>query len=288
MVTIPADGLSFLRALQYALGMVYNEKYSIGTIMAKIIEEVKKRPNFYQQFILDCTEPHDVIKELQTFFDTHFFLTDIFELLITVFVNVFRIMIWIFQEDENSMCKTTKFCTDNQESKRHHVHMMLFANRNDTRGLGNHYNTILKKRINNGRTYIDFGQEVQETGLSETYASNLRIMSPDESSSSTGPSTPGNINTPNNSGSESEDDDISQQDFSNEADCSMYNLHSEEDRVVFPEEIFSDVDPEIVRCVPYNINGNHSYRIDVTENKWHKHQDDGRWFLMHTSTMHRK
>ena len=33
-----------------------------------------------------------------------------------------------------------------------------------------------------------------------------------------------------------------------------------------------DIDKEEVTSVPYNINGNHSYRIKVPNMKWHKHK----------------
>ena len=74
-------------------------------------------------------------------------------------------------------------------------------------------------------------------------------------------------------------------DFSSEPDASMYNLSTPEQRVVFPLELFEHMDNEEVTKVPYNINGNHCYTIEVHSGKWHKAQTDGRWFLMHTSTV---
>ena len=302
IVNIPGDGLCFLRSLQHTLGVVFKEKYSIGSMITKIKDEVKKRPAFYQQFLIDAAEPEDVIEELQTFFDTHFFSTEVVDLLVGIAVNVFRITLWIFQEDDDGMCQTIKYCTPDEESRRRHVHMILYRDKNDLRGLGNHYNTIIKKSINKGRKYNDFGQEGQNpefvdtdsstrqrTELSDISPSSSTIISQHESSSpTTGPSTQGNIDTPDGSVSDCDDNNISQQDFSNEPDYSKYNLRSEEVRVIFPEEIFSGVQPEKVTCVPYNINGNHSYKIHVTKNKWNKHQEDGRWFLMHTSTMRKQ
>ena len=87
-----------MRSLQHTLGVVFKEKYSIGSMITKVKEEVKKRPTFYQQFLLDATEPEDVIEELQTFFDTHFFSTDVVDLLVGIAVNVFHITLWIFQD----------------------------------------------------------------------------------------------------------------------------------------------------------------------------------------------
>ena len=74
-------------------------------------------------------------------------------------------------------------------------------------------------------------------------------------------------------------------DFSSEKDASMYNLSTPQQRVLFPFELFEDMDNEQVTKVPYNINGNHCYTIEVHSGKWHKAQEDGRWFLMHTSTV---
>ena len=51
--------------------------------------------------------------------------------------------------------------------------------------------------------------------------------------------------------------------------------------------LFDDMDKQQVTKVPYNINGNHCYTIEVHSGKWHKAQEDGRWFLMHTSTVRR-
>ena len=74
-------------------------------------------------------------------------------------------------------------------------------------------------------------------------------------------------------------------DFSSEPDASMYNLSTPQQRVLFPLELFEDMDNEQVTKVPYNINGNHCYTIEVHSGKWHKAQEDGRWFLMQTSTV---
>ena len=70
-----------------------------------------------------------------------------------------------------------------------------------------------------------------------------------------------------------------------EPDASMYNLSTPDQHVFFPLDIFMDIEEEKVTSVPYNINGNHSYTIKVSNMKWHKAQEDGRWFVMHSSTM---
>ena len=116
----------------------------------------------------------------------------------------------------------------------------------------------------------------------------LNRSSASSSSSTLGPSTPGDIPTPDQTPlrtvQEDNEDEI-EFDFTTDTDASQYNLTSEDQCVLFPEEIFDDIQPETLNYVPYNINGNHSYRIEVPNNKWPKYQDDGRWFLMHSLTM---
>ena len=80
-------------------------------------------------------------------------------------------------------------------------------------------------------------------------------------------------------------EDDGQQDFTSEPDASMYNLSTPDQRVLFPFDVFMDIDKEEVTSVPYNINGNHSYTIKVPNMKWHKAQEDGQWFVMHSLTM---
>ena len=48
----------------------------------------------------------------------------------------------------------------------------------------------------------------------------------------------------------------------------MYNLSTPDERVLFPLELFDDMDKEQVAKVPYNINGNHCYTIEVLSGKW--------------------
>ena len=95
--------------------------------------------------------------------------------------------------------------------------MILYRDKNNPRGLGNHYNTIIKKSINRGRKYTDFGQEAQNPELVDANYSRRQIINENESStSSSGTPSQGDVNTPNNSDSESEDDGNIDPDFSNE------------------------------------------------------------------------
>ena len=116
----------------------------------------------------------------------------------------------------------------------------------------------------------------------------LNRSSASSSSSTLGLSTPGDIPTPDQTPQRTVQEDNEDEikfDFTTDTDASQYNLTSEDQCVRFPEEIFDDIEPETLNYVPYNINSNHSYRIEVPNNKWHKYQDDGRWFLMYSSTM---
>ena len=109
-----------------------------------------------------------------------------------------------------------------------------------------------------------------------------------------GPPYPGDVSTSVPSPSYQNDDfnptdveDVGQQDFNSEPDASMYNLSTHDQCVLFPLDLFMDIEKEDVTSVPYNINGNHAYWIKMQNMKWHKAQEDGRWFVMHSSTMRR-
>ena len=126
--------------------------------------------------------------------------------------------------------------------------------------------------------------------MNRTLVSTSSSPAPGQPSTSRPPS-PGDVNTPNQLVTEENEDDHNYEedfDFSDEPDSSRYNLQSEDQRVIFPEHIFDDIDPQKVKFVPYNITGNHSYVIEVPSNKWHKYQEDGRWFRMHSSTMRKR
>ncbi|MCG8622003.1 MAG: hypothetical protein MJE68_08425, partial [Proteobacteria bacterium] len=88
IVEILGDGLCFVRSLQHTLGIIYGEKYSIATMKQKIMQEIRRKAVFYQQFLEHCTDPDDVVHEMQTFFNTQFFATEIVDLLVGVCINV--------------------------------------------------------------------------------------------------------------------------------------------------------------------------------------------------------
>ena len=242
---------------------------------------------------------HDALEDMKTYFEKNFFSNDIFELLVTATLNVFPITIWMFQEDNENNFQTVRYLTDDEISQRRHIHILLYRDRDDPIGITNHYNSVLKKKYTNGMEYIDFGNENEvvedhptSTSLSRKREINRTLVS--TSSSTSGPPSPGDVDTPNELVTEvteeNEDDNDYQEDFDflDEPDTSRYNLQSEDQCVIFPEHIFDDIEPQTVRFVPYNITGNHSYVIEGPSNKWHKYQEDGRWFRMHSSTMRKR
>ena len=223
----------------------------------------------------------------------NFFSNDIFELLVTATLNVFHITIWIFQEDNENNFQTVRYLTEDEISQRRHVHILLYRDRDDPIGISNHYNSVLKKKYTNGTSYIDFGNENEvvednpastslgrKREMNRTLASTSSSSAPGQSSTSH-PSSPGDVDTPNVlviEKKKNEDDNEYQEefDFSDEPHTSCYNIKSQDEHVIFPEHISDYIEPQTVRFMPYNINGNHSYVIEVPSKKWHKYQEDGR------------
>ena len=299
IVEIPGDGLCFLRSMQHTLGIIHGEKYSIEEMKNKIISEVRTNPDFYQDFLV--YDPNtNVVEELENFFLTKFFATDCVDILIGASLNAFQITLWIFQEDSNGNFQTVQYSSNTDISKRRHVHMILYHDKNDPRGLGNHYNSVVNKSKNKSRCYVDFGSENPGRYLKPTRTSprkkQTELRNPkattsslDESPNVSQPPSPRNVPTPLHSPSPSIENvtprDDTLHDFSNDPDASMYNLQTENERVLFPEHIFEDVQPQEVNSIPYNIDGNHTYAITTQTKKWHKLQEDGRWFVMHSSTV---
>ncbi|MCG8623655.1 MAG: hypothetical protein MJE68_16885 [Proteobacteria bacterium] len=82
--------------------------------------------------------------------------------MVGVCINVFHVTLWILQEDASGNVETINYSTPDERCKRRHVHMILYRDRNDPKGLGNHYNSVVKEKINKGRKYVDFGQDMQK------------------------------------------------------------------------------------------------------------------------------
>ena len=160
-------------------------------------------------------------------------------------------------KSEAGQLESISYSTNKKEQKRRHVHVALYRDRGDVHGFGSHYNAVVSTKKNRGQLYMDI---------------------------SSGPPSPGEISTPVPSPSHEPNDfnpsfDGAEMlpDFSSEPDASMYNLSTPQQHVLFPLELFEDMDNEQVTKVPYNINGNHCYTIEVHSGKWHKAQEDGRW-----------
>ena len=209
--------------------------------------------------------PQEMLQQVREYLDKKKFATDIVDVVIGLCCNIFNVTLWIFQESEAGQLESISYSTNKKEQKRRHVHVALYRDRGDVHGFGSHYNAVVSKKKNRGQLYMDI---------------------------SSGPPSPGEISTPVQSPSHEPNDfnptfngSEMLSDFSSEPDASMYNLSTPQQRVVFPLELFEDMDNEQVTKVPYNINGNHCYTIEVHSGKWHKAQEDGRWFLMHTSTV---
>ena len=268
IVEIPPDGLCFLCTLQHCLLVQYNEKYSLKEIQEKILHEIKSKTQYYMAFHTAST-PTEIISQVQQYFDTHRFAWDIVDVIIGLCYNIFSVTLWIFQSNTAEKMDSISYTTDEHTAKRRHIHMVLYRERGDKEGFGNHYNVVVSQKKNQGQMYID--------------------IQPDTTS---GPPLPGDLSTPAPSPSYQNDhfnptyvEDDGQQDFSSEPDASMYNLSTPDQCILFPLDVFADIEKEEVTSVPYNINGNHSYQIKIPNMKWHKVQEDGRWFVMHSSTM---
>ena len=270
IVEIPPDGVCFLRALQHCLAVQHSEQYSIKDIQSKIISEIISNTQCYMAFHT-ATTPEQLIHQVQEYFDKRIFASDIVDVVIGLCCNVFSMTLWIFRENEAGKMETICCNTNEESNMQRHVHVALYCDRGDVDGLASHYNAVVSKNKNKGRIYID--QQSHEVS---------------------GPPSPFEVETPVPSPSYVKDyfdptyecSDLLP-DFSSESDASMYNLSTPDECVLFPLELFDDMDKEQVAKVPYNINGNHCYTIEVHSGKWHKAQEDGRWFLMHTSTVRR-
>ena len=108
-----------------------------------ILEEITNKRHFYEEYIKGKSDVQDVIEDIHTFFETKFYSKDIFDLLITAILNVFRITIWIFKEDERNMFQSVRYVTDDEVSQWRHAHMIFYCDKDDSVGLGHHYNSVV-------------------------------------------------------------------------------------------------------------------------------------------------
>ena len=94
IISIPWYGLSFVRCVQYSLVVVYNEIYSITEIKEKILCEIRRKIIFYQGCLAGMVDVEDVVEHIEKHILTPIFYSmDIFDLLVMVTLNVFRITV---------------------------------------------------------------------------------------------------------------------------------------------------------------------------------------------------
>ena len=149
IVEIPPDGLYFLCALQHCLLVQYNEKYSLKEIQEKILHEIKSKTQYYMAFHTAST-PTEIISQVQQYFDNHRFACDIVDVIIGLCCNIFSVTLWIFQSNAVEKMDSISYTTDEHTAKRRHIHMVLYCERGDKEGFGNHYNAVVSQKKNQG------------------------------------------------------------------------------------------------------------------------------------------
>ena len=181
----------------------------------------------------------------------------------------FSVTLWIFESNAAEKMDSISYTTDEHTAKRRHIHMVLYCERGDKEGFGNHYNAVVSQKKTRAKCTQIFSQTLLQDHLSpgiyQHQFPHLHIKNDDFN--------PTYVEVDG------------QQDFSSEPDASMYNLSTPDQHILFPLDLFMDIEKEEVTSVPYNKNGNYSYWIKIPNMKWHKAQEDGQCFVMHSSTM---
>ena len=282
--------------MQNSLGVQYNEKYSLKEIQQMLLSEISHRPQFYLGFYLEGQNKDVMVEKVKKFFKDKQFASNTVDMLIGATCNTFDFTLWVYQQNENGLMHSIQYSTGKDSQKRRHCHLILYRDRNDIHGLGNHYNSILSKKRNKGCEYEDYGAEdVHENyvheGTPQTNNEEENFID-DFDFEDLGPPDPGLVLTPTPSPDNTYDDfnptyvrpnPTAETNF-DQPEAAMYNSRGEGERISFPYAAAADLTTENISQVPYNINGNHHYRINVPGKNWHKHQEDGRWFLMRSST----
>ena len=297
IVSIPADGLCFFRGVQNNLGVQYNKKYSIDEIEEIILIEIGKRPKFYLGFYPEAENKKRLLEIVKEFFITKSFASTTVDLLIGATCNAFDFTLCVYQENEKDLMQCIEYSTGQESQKQRCCNFILYRDRNDVQGTGSHYSSIISKMKNNGREYEDYGvqdinQQVpdqsthNETIEEENYIDDFNFEED-------GPPNPGLIITPTPSPDNTLDDfnptyiqpEYTTENTFDDPQAAIYNSRGEGERICFPYMAASDLTTENISQVPYNINGNHHYKIPVSGTNWHKLQEDERWFFMRSSTM---
>ena len=302
IVAIPGDGLCFFRGIQNSLGVQYNEKYTLQKIEKKIIAAISSRPKFYLDFFPEGKDKKGIIQKVADFFKHKHFATTTVDMLIGAACNAFQITLWIYEQDENEFMHSIQYSTQQEAQKRRHCHLILYRNRRDIKGLGSHYNSIVSKKKNKGRVYEDYGADVhfqlppeEGTGGNPNEVDSAGNYIDDFDFEDVGPPNPGIILTPTPSPDSTLDDfnptyvwqPANTESTFDQPEAAIYNCRSEGERIQFPYTAAAELSTENIEKVPYNINSNHHYRINVADRDWHKIQEDGHWFYMRSSTTRR-
>ena len=154
--------------MQNSLGVQYNEKYSLKEIQQMLLSEISHRPQFYLGFYLEGQNKDVMVEKVKKFFKDKQFASNTVDMLIGVTCNTFDFTLWVYQQNENGLMHSIQYSTGKDSQKRRHCHLILYRDRNDIHGLGNHYNSILSKKRNKGCEYEDYGAEdVHENYLRE-------------------------------------------------------------------------------------------------------------------------
>ena len=299
IVKIPSDSLCYFRGVQNCLGVQYNERYSLEEIEDRVVAEISSRPKVYLRFYPDGRDQKGLINHVWAFFKDKFFACDTVDMLIGAVCNVFDITLWIYQRDPNDFMNLIQYSTGQESQKCHHCHLILYRDAGDEKGLGSHYNSVVSKKRNKGQKYEDYGieenhEECQDKHVLNTTSPEINYVD-DFEFDELGPPNPGTILTPTPTPTpEKEPNDFNptyireeptSESMFDQPESAMYNSRDPGERIRFPELLLDELPVENIAKVPYDIYGNHHYKIHVPDKNWLKAQDDGRWFFMCSSTM---
>ena len=105
---------------------------------------------FYQNFVV---AGQNAVAEVRKYFLTSFFASDIVDVVIGAACNTFLCTIWILQWNEHGIAHSIIYSAEKEEAKRKHIHLILYRDAGDDKGLGSHYNAIVSAKKNKGRNY---------------------------------------------------------------------------------------------------------------------------------------
>ena len=72
------------------------------------------------------------------------------DIIIELCCNIFSVTLWIFQSNAAEKMDSISYTTDENTAKRRHIHMVLYCDRGDKDGFGNHYNSVVSQKKNLG------------------------------------------------------------------------------------------------------------------------------------------